>query len=62
VIGPNDRSRFEAHAAPEAIAAERARAARYLDRAQRYLLWLDTLANRRSQQVESGAWPKRSAL
>jgi len=57
VIAPKDRSRFAAHAAPRAIEAERDRAARHLDRAQRYLLWLDTLAGQRAAQVAAGLWP-----
>jgi len=27
------------------------------DRAQRYLLWLDTLAGQRAAQVAAGLWP-----
>lgn len=60
MIGPNDRPRFAAHATPEQIAAERQSAGRYLDRARRYVLWLDTLAAQRAQQVAAGAWPKRA--
>lgn len=51
MIGPKDRSRFAARATRDQIEAERQRAHRHLDRAQRYAVWLDTLIAQRDAEV-----------
>jgi len=54
MIGPKDRPWWAAHASVESIEAERARAARHLDRARRYALWVDTVAAQRAGPLAAG--------